>query len=75
MLEKEPVAPDVSSVTVSPVNTPTSAAPAVFRVAVRVESYTLLAAVTPDTVRAFAVIVSDTFPAPELELPVKPVPT
>ncbi len=53
---KTPVAPAVLSVTVSPDSTPTRAAPATFNVAVVVRSYTLLLAVTPVTVSAFAVM-------------------
>ena len=48
---KVPVAPLVFRVTVSPLNTPTSVAPDVLRVAVVVALYTLFAAVMPETVR------------------------
>ena len=53
--------PLVLRVTVSPLNTPTSVAPDVLSVAVGLASYTLFAAVMPETVRPagvmFAVVV------------------
>ncbi len=56
MFAKVPVALVLLSVTTSLATTPTSDAVAVFRVALVVPSYVLLAAVTPDTVNVFAVI-------------------
>ena len=53
---KLPLAEAVSSVTVSPDTTPTSVAVPVFSVAVAILSYTLLLAVMPLTVSAFAVM-------------------
>jgi len=46
---KLPTAPEVVSVTVSPLYTPTRAAPLVFNVAVGLALYTLFPAVIPET--------------------------
>ena len=55
---KVPVAPPVLRLTVSPLKTPTSAAPVVLRVAAVLALYTLFSAVMPETVSPAGVMLA-----------------